>query len=123
MKTGDDGLTFALKLRGRWVKAEVVADRWRIDDEWWREHPISRMYYQCVVDQGLKVTVYKDLVTGECHGKGSRRPFIPWERAPLLAPRVCGSRQLSRTEIRCTHPTVQYGAQAFVVKYSRRMSS
>ena len=65
VKAGNNGLPFALKLRGRWVKVEAVVDRWRIDDEWWREQPISRMYCQCVVDQGLKVTVYQDFVTGE----------------------------------------------------------
>ena len=59
VKLSDYSIPKALKLRGRWVDVESISDRWRIDDEWWREIPISRMYYECVVDQGLKVTVFR----------------------------------------------------------------
>ena len=65
VKTKDDGLPSSMNLRGQWVKVKAVEDRWRIDDEWWRIHPISRMYYQCVVNQGLKATIYQDLITGK----------------------------------------------------------
>ena len=64
MKTGDNEIPIAVKLRGRWLAVESVADRWRIDDEWWREQPVSRTYYECVVDQGLKVTVFQDIRSG-----------------------------------------------------------
>ena len=60
----DEGSPVALKFRRRWVDVDSVVDRWRIDGEWWRERPFSRMYYECVVDQGLRVTVYHDLVDG-----------------------------------------------------------
>jgi hypothetical protein len=42
----------------------AVQDRWRIDDEWWRESPLSRMYYQLHLDGGRIVTVYVDLLEG-----------------------------------------------------------
>ena len=64
VKTADNGLPIALRRRSRWLKVEAVTDLWRIDDEWWRERSVSRMYYRCVVDQGLRVTLYRDLVTG-----------------------------------------------------------
>ena len=64
VKTAGSGSPAALKLRGRWIEVESVVDRWRIDDEWWREHPVNRMYYECLVDQGLRVTVFHDLGTG-----------------------------------------------------------
>ncbi len=41
-----------------------VEDRWRIDDEWWREGPISRMYFECILENGRLITVFQDLVTG-----------------------------------------------------------
>jgi hypothetical protein len=41
----------------------TVQDRWRIDDEWWREHAIARMYYRLLLDDGTLLTVYHDLVT------------------------------------------------------------
>jgi hypothetical protein len=41
-----------------------VHDLWRIDDEWWRERPISRLYYRVLLEDGMTVTVYHDLVDG-----------------------------------------------------------
>ena len=41
----------------------AVQDRWRIDDEWWREHPISRAYYALLLDDGSLLTIYHDLIT------------------------------------------------------------
>jgi hypothetical protein len=42
----------------------AVQDRWRIDDEWWRDTPVSRAYYQLQLANGRVVTVYRDLVGG-----------------------------------------------------------
>jgi hypothetical protein len=41
-----------------------VQDRWRIDDEWWREVVVSRMYYQLELDNGRVITVYRNLIEG-----------------------------------------------------------
>jgi hypothetical protein len=41
-----------------------VQDRWRIDDEWWREGPIARLYYRVQLDDGTLRTLYHDLPTG-----------------------------------------------------------
>ena len=65
VKADDEGTLIALRLSRSWAAVESVADMWRLDDEWWREHPVSRMYYECVVDQGLKVTVFRDLTCGQ----------------------------------------------------------
>ncbi len=65
VKTDDGGMPASLMLRGRWLDVASVLDRWRIDDEWWREHPVSRMYYECVVGPGVSVTVYRDLTTAQ----------------------------------------------------------
>jgi hypothetical protein len=40
----------------------AVQDRWRIDDEWWREHPIARLYYEVILDDGTWLTIYHDLI-------------------------------------------------------------
>ena len=65
VKVSEDGFPVVLRLRGRWVEVEQVVDLCRIDDEWWREQPVSRMYYECLVDQGLRVTIFSDLVTAQ----------------------------------------------------------
>jgi hypothetical protein len=41
-----------------------IQEIWRIDDEWWRS-PISRLYYQVVLENGKVMTLYRDL-TDEC---------------------------------------------------------
>jgi hypothetical protein len=40
-------------------------ETWRIDDEWWRADPISRLYWRVSLDDGRTVDVYHDLVSGE----------------------------------------------------------
>jgi hypothetical protein len=42
----------------------AVQDRWRIDDEWWREQPVSRVYFSLLLEDGRVATVYQNLVTG-----------------------------------------------------------
>ena len=42
-----------------------VQDRWRIDDEWWHVQAISRMYFQCILDNGSQKIVFRDLCTGQ----------------------------------------------------------
>jgi hypothetical protein len=46
------------------VAVEAVLERWRIDDEWWREQPISRLYYRLLLEDGRTVDVYQALRTG-----------------------------------------------------------
>jgi hypothetical protein len=41
----------------------AVQNRWRIDDEWWRERSVSRLYFRMLVEDGRTVTVYRDLVS------------------------------------------------------------
>jgi hypothetical protein len=44
---------------------ESVQETWRIDDEWWRARPISRVYWRVLLEDGRTVDVYHDLV-GDC---------------------------------------------------------
>jgi len=52
----------AVTLSGRRLRVLGVQDTWRIDDEWWRERPVSRVYWRLAVEDGQVVTVYRDLV-------------------------------------------------------------
>ena len=42
----------------------TVQDRWRIDDEWWRKRPVSRLYFSLLLEDGRVVTVYDELAVG-----------------------------------------------------------
>jgi hypothetical protein len=63
----DNGRVVALWRTGRLTPRRIAAiqDRWRIDDEWWRERAISRMYYALLLDDGTLLTIYHDLITDE----------------------------------------------------------
>jgi len=49
------------------ARKQVIAaidDCWRIDDEWWRSQPVSRLYYTVRLKSGQKLVIYKDLNNG-----------------------------------------------------------
>lgn len=64
---GADAAARPLAVRkGRWSRPRAVArvqDHWRIDDEWWRDRPISRLYYTVVLEGDILLTLYHDLLT------------------------------------------------------------
>jgi hypothetical protein len=60
----DIGEPAAVHLSGRRLVAEAVLERWRIDDEWWRDRPISRLYYRLLLEDGRTVDVYYAIRTG-----------------------------------------------------------
>jgi len=57
------GLPVAVRLKRRQAVA-TIEDKWRIDDEWWRAEPVSRLYYNVLLASGQRLVLYKDLVTG-----------------------------------------------------------
>lgn len=52
-----------LLLHGRRQRVEKIEDDWVIEDEWWRS-PIHRVYYQVVLENGVRETVFHDVVGG-----------------------------------------------------------
>jgi hypothetical protein len=64
VQTDAEGRIVSLWRQGRLTPRTIAAiqDHWRIDDEWWREHTISRIYYELLLDDGTLLTVYHDLV-------------------------------------------------------------
>ena len=63
VQTDARGRIVSLWRQGRLTPRTIAAiqDRWRIDDEWWREHAIARLYYELLLDDGTLLTVYHDL--------------------------------------------------------------
>ena len=55
------GLPVAVKLPRR-QRITAIEDRWRIDDEWWRREPVSRLYYAVLLASGHRFVFYKDLI-------------------------------------------------------------
>ncbi len=47
----------------RFVNRQSVAllrEEWRVVDRWWTEEPISRRYFEVVLDSGQNVVVFRD---------------------------------------------------------------
>ena len=56
-----DGLPTAVKLKRR-QKIIAIEDSWRIDDEWWRSEPVSRLYYAVILASGQRMVLSKNLI-------------------------------------------------------------
>ena len=65
VRVDEDGTGQPVSVRlPRRQKITDIEDRWRIDDEWWRRQPVSRLYYAVRLNSGQRLEIYKDLVTG-----------------------------------------------------------
>lgn len=65
LEADDTGRPLAVHLSGRRIAVESVVESWRIDDEWWRDKPLSRLYQRLVLEDGRVVDVYRDLAGGK----------------------------------------------------------
>ena len=69
VRTDETGEPKDVRLPGNPARTvEAVLERWRIDDEWWRQ-PISREYRVVVLDDGRNVTLYHDLLEGNWYAQ------------------------------------------------------
>jgi hypothetical protein len=51
-----------VKTTSRLVGIRAIDDKWRLDDEWWRSAPVSRLYYAVLLVSGQRLVIYKDLI-------------------------------------------------------------
>lgn len=51
--------------RGRWQRVVETLERWRVDEEWWRERPVSRMYSVMLLESGARLELFQDLIDGQ----------------------------------------------------------
>ena len=58
-----EGMPVAVRQKQRQVVISIE-DRWRLDDEWWRTEPVSRLYYNVLLASGQRLVLYKDLIAG-----------------------------------------------------------
>ena len=77
-----DGPPITLSEEGKRLRVVAVRERWRIDDEWWRD-PISREYYALVLEDGRPVILFRDLVAeGGTGSEGSPHPTHAAQEEP-----------------------------------------
>ena len=61
VKEGPSGSPIAVKLKQR-HPIIAIEDCWRIDDEWWRTEPVSRLYYAVILDSGRRMVLSNNLI-------------------------------------------------------------
>jgi hypothetical protein len=42
----------------------LVREEWRVVDRWWTEEPVSRRYFEVVLESGRNVVVFRDEEVG-----------------------------------------------------------
>jgi hypothetical protein len=60
------GVPLRLRMDGADHGEVGICNRWRVDDDWWRE-PVSRAYFKIVTRSGLLCVVFWDEVRGTWH--------------------------------------------------------
>lgn len=41
---------------------DCVLEEWVVEDRWWTGRPLRRRYFECVLENGRNVVVFRDLV-------------------------------------------------------------
>jgi hypothetical protein len=54
----------AIRIKGRWLKVVSIDDLCNLDEEWWQERPIVRMYYLVLLEGDRPITVFRDMLDG-----------------------------------------------------------
>jgi len=60
LRTDRKGMPCAVELRRRWRAVARVEEVWRVDDGWWRPHPVRRTYFRLALEGGRPLMVYRD---------------------------------------------------------------
>ena len=61
VETNESSAPAVVSLSGHRCEVEAVLETWRIDDEWWRDHQVSRTYWRVSLEDGRTTTLYRDL--------------------------------------------------------------
>jgi hypothetical protein len=66
VETDRAGTPLRLRMDGVTHGEVGICNRWRVDDDWWRE-PTARSYFKLVTRDGLLCTIYLDEMRGTWH--------------------------------------------------------
>ncbi len=69
VRASSAGVPTALRRNGTWLLVIELIDRYRTDDRWWTERPVSRTYYELLLQDGRTLTVFRDEIKGSWWGQ------------------------------------------------------
>lgn len=64
IEADEAGEPIAVQISGRRLAVRSIVETWRIDDEWWREKLVSRLYRRVALEDGRVVDLYQALASG-----------------------------------------------------------
>ena len=67
VRCGPGGVPTSVTMRGRRLAVTGIRDCWLVQTEWWRERPISRTYFDLLLADGRRLTVFHDDQTDTWH--------------------------------------------------------
>ncbi len=65
MRASADGVPAALLRNRDWRSVVDVLDCYRTEDRWWTSEPVSRTYYELLLEDGRIATVYRNHIREE----------------------------------------------------------
>jgi hypothetical protein len=74
-----------LVIHGQRKQVSSIEDRWRIDDEWWRKE-ISRMYFDVILEDGQRLTVFHDLIADGWYLQTTATPAAQTKPVDVVVP-------------------------------------
>ena len=54
----------AVTLYGVSVPIESIEERWEDAGDWWKDNPLVRVTYQVTLEDGQRLTIFKNMLTG-----------------------------------------------------------
>ena len=74
VRLGPHGEPCGVIRSGKLLPVTGIRDRWRVDDRWWTEEPVCRMYWELELENGEILTLFQDRID---HGWYRQRHTIP----------------------------------------------
>ena len=60
----DDEFRPVLVLEGRSQTVASVDDRCEVEEDWWKDNPVVRMYYRVTLEDGRQLPIFRNMVHG-----------------------------------------------------------
>ena len=54
----------ALVLDGQTIRIESIDDRCEVEEDWWKDNPVVRMYYRVTLEDGRQLPIFRNMVHG-----------------------------------------------------------
>ena len=54
----------SITLNQHTLNVSSLEETWEIIDEWWKPNPIERRYHMVILENGSRITIFVDLITG-----------------------------------------------------------